>query len=863
MEISPLKPITYSMLINDIDRGSSKKDKSSFDYIDREKLVNNFNLDLTFEPPDWAPYGNLPGFVEKSYYQSSPEIGYCYPPKGPIEKYFVCTYCKKRGPDFHTVNCKRPLESSLVLTQEGTEKYPGRKVGTNFVLIIKKPGQKKVISESLKSELFYDSVQLIYKYADQKKCTIRISRNGTINIISARATDDTLPSLIVKKINETGCLTKDFPVPKYVILPNLTNKYLILAQFDLYPEKLMYHIDLNQINEKLWLSPRFKKDYLGNEVFMLDTPDNNYVIEEYVFNPGNIMSRSNKPTPSILKFRMTTSEHPDIKISVVMYTRGAVQMRASHVKGASKVPLTNEYLVRAYNFIKEILKRIITDSQSSKFPIIVKEVLSARQLGEFSNLIEGNVPKACHDRENRKVRPFPFSFYGQCPEPGDFVAPRGIRRKDGKYEPCCYSFKKTGKDAKTRYYNMLVNGYPDAEAFSLYGELIPDPDTETAVYYPGTLTQESRRFKGLKDFSKETLLKCMENTGYIEAANVFSGRYSDSNYETFKKQVLEGYSKLTGTSQMINQSSSPLTYTNFKTFTKRSYIVTPIPSESINVLLYFDPQGKSFFINLNGDVSESGLPDIPLLQRNLLEGHLYPFKEPNFIFYPFDIIYYNGVDLTNKDYYTGNGDDRFSGLMNSVQIMNNSGGVLNIETPFDLDIINGSKYYINTMDISGLLFIPYTSKYLKQKTNKELLVWLSTTKTSNLQISLSVQKIGKNIWKVTSDGQDISPVLLPQTGGGIEISIKWAEDNQLKDNDIVLFKIMLNSKTHRINVGKPLYPLEKIDFKINDYSDVISILQSVQTPIGKETFTGDKKFSLGNTTLIASSRDVSIPLTIA
>ena len=56
---------------------------------------------------------------------------------------------------------------------------------------------------------------------------------------------------------------------------------------------------------------------------------------------------------------------------------------------------------------------------------------------------------------------------------------------------------------------------------------------------------------------------------------------------------------------------------------------------------------------------------------------------------------------------------------------------------------------------------------------------------------------------------------------------------------------------------------EKIDFKINDYSDVISILQSVQTPIGKETFTGDKKFSLGNTTLVASSRDVSIPLTIA
>jgi hypothetical protein len=852
MEISSLNPLTYSMIINDIDRNTVKKTKSVFNFIDREKFVNNFKLDVNFED-DWAMYGNLPGFVSKSYFQSEPEIGYCYPPMGPIEKYFKCTYCKRIGPEYHAVTCKRPLNSSLGLTQEGTEKYPGRKVGTNYILIIKKPGQKKVISESTKSELFYDSVQLIYEYADHSQCTVRVSRNGTINISSAKFNDDTLPSLLVKKINETGALTDEFPLEKYSIRPNITNKYLLLAQFNLYPDKQAYHVDLKQIHEGLWMTNTYKKEYLGNEVFMLDTPNNNYIIEEYVFNPGNIMSRSNKPTPSILKFRMRHQDHPEIKLSAVMYTRGAVQLRASYVKGGNKlVPLTNDYIIKAYNFLKEILRRIIEDSPE---PVIVKEILSAKKSGEFSNLRVGKVPQACHDRSKHNARPYPFSFYGKCPEEGDYVAPRGILRKDGLYEPCCYKIKGTGKDSEERYLNIIRNGYPDADALK-YNEWIPDPDTLTAVNYPGTNRQESRRIKGLKDFSKETLMKCMEDTGYIEAPNIFNKEYT-----LFKDPVLEGYLKLTGTKTMINQKPSPLSYNNFKSFAQRSYIVTPVISETIFVFLYFDPQGKSFFINTNGDVSESGLPLIPQLQRNLLEGYLSPYEEPDFVFYPLDILYYNNKDYSMKDYYTGNGDDRFTGLMQSVQIMSNNSGSLRIETHFDLDITNGSKYFIETMDISGLLFIPYTSKYIKGKTNQELLLWSNVGK-SNF-ISLEVHPLNKKVWTVTVDQKQINPMLLPQDQGGIEIPVKWAEYNYLKNNDIVLFKVMLNSKTFKINIGKPLLPIEKLDFKVNDYQDVINILQSIQTPIAKETFTKQGRFQLGNVSLVSNPRDLSAPLTVA
>ena len=876
VEISPLIPVTYSMLINDIDRDSDKKNKSIFNYINREKLALNFKLDFTYED-DGGMYGDYPGFVSKSYFQSSPEIGYCYPPKGPIEKYFVCTYCKREGPKNHTESCRRPLDSSLVLTQEGTEKYTGRRKGTSYLLIVKKAGQKKVITDSLKSELFYDSVQLIYMYPDKKKCTIRISRNGTINIISARFTDDQLPGLIVKKINESGALTDEFKqmVPKYVILPKISNKYLLFAQFNLYPEKNDYHINLTKLNDKLWNNGIYKKEYLGNTVLMLDTPTNNYVIENFIFNSGDILSRSNRPTPSMIKFIMTTSRTPEIKVSVVIYTRGAIQLRASHIKGAEKTPLTNDYITHAYDFLKEIFKRIITESNSTKFPIIVKELLTPKQLAGINNTIDGKQPQACMNRDNRIVRPVPFSFYGKCEEPGTFVAPRGIlRKKDGKYEPCCYKIKKDeivvlkngvptkipGKDSKARYDKILINGYPDEDAI-YHGEVIPDPDKDTAVYSPGTDIQESRRFKGLKDFSREELMKCMEDTGYIEAPTIFNQK--DNNYSSFQKEVLGNYSKLSGTKSLMLQGYKSLSYETFKNFTKYSYVLTPVLNETIHVLLYFNETGKSYFINLNNDVSDSGLPVIAELKNTLIEGNLYPYKEPNFIFYPVDIIFYNSVNITNKDYYTGNSDDRFTSLMYVIKAMNSNNGILITQINFDLDIIQGSKYYIENMDISGLLFIPYTSKYTPKVINKDVLLWSNTLRKSNLRIGLVVTKIGKNIWSVSIDGKIISPILLPQADGGIEIPIKWSEDNNLKNGDTVLFKILLNLKTNKINVGKPLVPLEKIDFKINYYSDVISILQSVQTPISASTFTARGQMSLGNTTLVNPSADVSLPLTIA
>jgi len=802
------KPLTYSMLINNVDYLNKKKSKSEFNYINLQDLVRNFPLDLEYSAPVWSPYGNLPGFISKSYYQSSPESGYNYPPKGPIDPFFICTYCKKTGPEFHSVECKRPFDSSLVLTQEGTGKYPGKSRGTSHIMIVKKPGQKKVISSSLKSERFTDNVEMVYESKDFQKTVVRISRNGVINIISANYSNDSLPGEIVKKINESRCLTSDYPGGKYTITSSY--KYLLLAQFKLTTTD---SIDLDKLNDVL-TSKRFRRVVDSQQVFMLDSADNIYIIDKYVYNSGEIESRNNRPTNPYILFNLIDN---NVKINVMIYRKGAVQFKGSYIKEPDN-SLNISTLKRAYTFFSDLIGRISG--------IIVTDFKEPKKIG-IDNMIDSKEPQACHNRPGYELRPNPFSFYGKCPMPGYYVAPRGVRRPDGKYEPCCYKLKLTGKDSESRYKKILMNGFPDAES-SKYIESIPDPDNLTAVYYPGTKTPESRHFKGLKDLSKEHLIDCIQRSGYIEPKNIFN------DYSSLRETVLAQYSILSGSKESISQHPVALTHSNFNLI-KSGYIVTPVFNGTIHVLLFFNESGTSYFINNQNDVSESGIPDIPTLAGTLLDGYLYPFKT-EFVFYPVDILFFKTVNVMSKVYSDKTNGDRFTGLLYSINIINKTPGNLTIDSTFDEDTLNGSRYYLKEYPVSGLLFIPMSEYYQRNRVNKNLLIFNSISNKMDYYLSFSVKKVDKNRWKPSIDSKDIPESLLPQDQG-VEIPIKFTDQFKIKDSDIILFKVLLNRITGKINIGKPLLPVEKIESHINDYPEVISLLQSIQDPITKETFT--------------------------
>uniref|UniRef100_A0A6C0I9S1 Uncharacterized protein n=1 Tax=viral metagenome TaxID=1070528 RepID=A0A6C0I9S1_9ZZZZ len=789
-KITEFTPLTYSMLINNIDIAKQKNVKSQYSFLNLEKLVHNFKLDENF--------------ISKSYYQSNPEIAYNFPPKGPIEKYFECLYCHHVGPDNHSIECIRPFDSSLYLTREGTSIYTNHEQGTPYSLVVLKRGQKKVISKSMKTDKFNDSVELVYSSND-KNCIIRISKNGTINIISASYDNENLSNTLIKKINETCALiTENYNADTFKINQSITYKYLLFAQFNLFPPEMKndYYINLDQLDILLKTALKTKIDY---------------TISKYEVNLGDKFSKSNKMTNPTIIFNMNKDFY---KINVTVYKRGSVQLRLSYIdsKNMDNNKLSFDLLKQGYNLLKKIFNGMaIIDSES---PQVKKGIL---------NMVDGKQPKVCADRGG--LRPNPYSFYGKCSDTQSYIRPEGKNRGDGTFEPCCYKFKKGGKDSEERYRDILLNGYPDKLA-GKYCEDIPIPDKKSAVFIPGTNIIESRRFKGLNDLSKNELLNCIQDSGYIRKKTKFD------SYSVFKETVLKSYSKFNNSlKELPNQGATSLTTTSINNLLSQRYIVTPINENTLNVILYFNELGESYFINLNKDVIGSTLPVINKLANTVLEGYLYPY-ENELVFYPIDILYLSGKNVMNFP-FLGKSDSRYNLLMNTVELIDSINHELlqiEINNRFDLDIVNGSKHYLESFgDVSGLLFIPLSKEYTPGIVNKNLLLWNDTRVESNNTVSLNVTINSGNKWNISFNDKKIN--LITDT---IEIPVSLVNKQSIKNGDIVLFEINITTD-QTISSRKPLIPISKLDEHINDYTDILNILNSIIHPLSRTVFTNLKK----------------------
>jgi hypothetical protein len=808
------------MLINNIDLEKQKKLKSEYSFLNLEKLVEEFPLDSDF--------------FSKSYYQSNPEYAYNSPPEGPIDEYFECLACQQVGPDYHDERCPRPFTSSLYLTEKGTQKYPEYEEGTSYSLVVVKRGQKKVVSGSKKAGKYTDSVQIKYKDVNDRETIVRISKNGAINIISAGYGNTKIVNQVIDKINQTNSLnksnyTKVYPSEnKFTVHPDITYMYMVFAQFNLYPKDRKGDLFIN-LSTLSSLILKYKKKYNKDTILMLPDRDNYYYISDYTLNVGDKPSKSNKMTNPTLIFNLIPSDNTNVKINVTFYKRGAVQLRLTN-NDSVRSDLDLAILEDCHDFFEELLLR------HGDAGILISEI---KKVGKESfNTYDGKKPQACADRYG--LRPTPYGWFGTCASKDMYVRPEGKKRGDGRYEPCCYKLKGPGtQDSEARYLDILKNGYPDKLA-KTFGEDIPDPDVKSAMVIPGTKNIASRRRIGLMDLSKDQLIDCISDSGYISRKTTF-----DKDYSSLKKEILAKYASLTGTRSFVVQNPETLTPANASLFTSNNYIVTPINDEALNVLLFFDTEGTSYFINTNNDISETSLPPIEELSSTLIEGYMYPYEE-EFIFYPIDILFLKGNDITEYPFINQSDQkkSRYNALRYSIDLIQRFPSQLDIqiENRFDLNVISGaSNFLTNTSmfgDISGLLFIPYNLNYMPRKKNKNLLLWTNTNLKSTRHISLNVEKVSNNKWSVSLDSKSIPIDLLTQEAGVIEIPVSFGK--KLKKNDIVLFEINLfvNGK---INTKKPLIAIDILEENINDYNDVINVLQSIQTPISKNTFTDINK----------------------
>lgn len=807
-QITSLVPLTYSMNINNLDTKKINK----VQLFDLEQLVKQFKLDITFE--NGTPFYQRPAFISKSYYRSKPEYAYNYPAI-PIPEHFECSECNQTKN--HQIECLKPFESSLYVTSEGEEKL-GVPEGTPYILAIKKRGQKKIYSPSPKVNRFTDNVQLIYEYPNFNKCTIRISSMGSINIISASFEDVSLPNLVISKINESNVLNlteyqKLYPVAKKFKIDNtLSNITFIFGQFNLFPSNLKSNlfVNLNVLN-------RLILNNINRSVLTSPT-GHSFVLKGYEFNPGDKLSRSSKQTNPYIKLDIVDNS---FNANVMIYIRGSVQIKLSKLIG-DRYKLLNEL----YDFFKILLSDLITNSEE---PIIISDTVSVNKK-KIQNTVDAREPKMCHDRKGNKLRPVPYSFYGKCPQPGYWVDPEGVKRPDGLYEPCCKKIIKAGKGLtmdKIKY--MLLNGTSGYSS-------IPDPDNLASVFSPGTTQRESRHFKGLKSFDREQLINCIESNGYIDSS-VFSG----GHYTFLKTKILSELKNLKNTP--ITQHPVALTSVNInKITTGTGYIVTPINENTIPVLLFFNKVGESYFINDNNDISETSLPVIQVIAGTLISGYLYPYQQ-ELVFYPLDIIYLSGKDLTQMDYYTGNSkDSRFHNLMFALNLISINGmeqSQLDIQSNrFDLNVIPGAKNFLTSEEyslygnVSGLLFIPTSGVYKVGKSNNNLLMWSDTLTKFSREFSAQISEIKDSSVRLEIENREIN-----FGNETIKISKIFINKNKLKVGDKVLFKINVDSDG-KIDQRTPLIPLNVVSEQMYNYSEVINNIESITNPIPRNYFLG-------------------------
>jgi len=763
-KIGSLKFLTYSELINNIDQLKAANVKSKFNFLNLKTLVNEFKLDTSF--------------ISKSYYQSIPEYTFNDPAKGPIPLFFECIHCEQKGPEYHLKDCIKPFESSLYLTEQGEEQFK-RTAGTSYKLIVKKRGQKKIVSTSVKNQRFSDNLEIIYQNEFGNRTIIKIGKNGVINIISANYEGKNFIDRLFKKINETSALNQsEYNSSVFKLDPSISYVYLVLVQFNLYPkDQTNLYINLNAIDRNLWDTPLFKQKRGSKTYFVIGAEK--YQIENYRYNSGDIVSRSDKQTNPFIQFDIIDSI---FKIGILIYKKGAVQMRLSYLDKSfgekTQFPLNLETLKSVYKFLKRLFEILITSASETNYPIIVTEAQPERK--GILNMVDGGQPKVCQNRKGRELRPEPYSFYGKCPMSGYYVRPEGKKRPDGLFEPCCYKIKDSGKDSKKYIEGLYRNGYKEIE----------DPDKLSAVFIPGTKTIESRRFNGLEDLTQEQLLNCMDHHGYIGKKKLFvKGGKPILDFQRFS---------------YVNLAKLPT-----------SCFMVSIPNQTIRVFLQFDNTGKSFFLNEN-KMSESGLKDIPALADTVIDGYLDIREE---IFYPYDIPIFRN-DESVKPF-----KKRFELLMFAIEIMSNSKS-LTISTNFDDSIEN------LTEKDSFIIFIQPTSFYTPGKINKHVKMLPSLIQT--FFITLNVDHFRGNRWKIRYNTKEIPEMLLPQrekvkvSQTSIEIPVTFTTKNEIEDNDIIVFQINTNVNG-LINNNKPLIPIKKVEAHLNDYQDIINILEHIKS----------------------------------
>jgi|TARA_B110000208_G_scaffold191994_1_gene261585 hypothetical protein len=652
----------------------------SREIFDLDKLKENFLLDEGEEG-----FYKLSLYQKKTFGNETINDNYNRPSIGPIENGFYCTFCGNEGPRDHSESCDFPDQNSLNLTISGINDYilndrnykgdyinfktkfeessltqddlneillnpdeiqvqDGKiNIQTNkdvltsvsYLGIYKKRGPQKLASKTSTTQ-FLNNMIISYE-KNRQKTSIRISKNGLINMINVPLAAESLNNIItqlIERINNSGAINiEEFRISsglnldKYTFLKQFSYVHSVTGQFKIDAIQKDTEINFEELDNII--SPF---DPSGNVIessftSVERTPSGENVINingvkiiEWEYSLGRL-TRNEVMTKEYIK--SVSVPAAGIKLTSIFNKYGTVIMTLSRCSSKQMLKgLCGDVITSINDTYFSDFVSVFNDLFEKQSSILAKKSLGnvPGKLKSDFNTLTGYAPsgKICRLTRTREVdgvtykegmRPDPYTWSGKCPDPNyQYLKPDGVQDSDGLWYPCCEAKTKDSIEKMKRY---LLNGFPlnrnEGEKFNIIdgedlgsGIIEPGSNSEgasTELYINGKL-EDVTIIKKLSKKSNEYLVRLqngstvkIKGTDFKRESRVFPG-LRDFKREDLLSCIIKNLNK---NNDSIDKDGKLIKNTNSdfnETFSEEnySYFISLVGETTKNYLTYYTIQ---------------------------------------------------------------------------------------------------------------------------------------------------------------------------------------------------------------------------------------------------------------------------------
>lgn len=726
-----------------------------------------------------------------------------------------------------------------------------------------------------------------------KKTSIRIYRNGLINLINVPSSDyyrEILYKTLIDRINEASYDTinmdyfnkmasefTDEEFDEFGIVDDASYIHSVNSQFNLWQVKDKFSINFVKLNNLITPYNSSGKIVSGEFTNVSNNKKTNKQIIELKYKSNSVFIVNwEHSLGKDTKNQILTREEikciilpiNGIKISLQIHKHGTFQMSMSYcnvsdIKNSICNNILDKSIVKLDFKYFEIVKEIFVGIFLEKPNLTSLSLDYSDENIAIKNTVSGNAPPnkpntstaVCRNNDPRpgypSLRPIPYSFQGKCPESRQYIDPIGILGNDGLYYPCCSA---KSKKSEEEYKQYLIEGFPRNDYQSkLYG-ITKLEDSKSGILIPGSLNIGAItkakindiftpvRIIGYKGKSKKPTEIIVQN---LNTNNIISVNRSNLERDSRYFPGLKSFSKeqlikcIIKNLQLKKNSMSVLELENL--YDIKKLINFPEPNFNPIMSIYNISTFEFIKYYVTSVPNNSNMFYFYINQNNSYFINIFgnkKIKGLNEIINE-EIIFLGFLENNSEKYFIT--DILYFNKPLKIKFSEKLAMLKEIEETFFLtentivfpnyesNIIKGSKDLLQESSDIFLVFTPQTN-YLDFK------IWTNVKIDTEITLQI-IKKPKTNYFTLGYENNLLEGLSI--NFDSIFIPKIFIDSNQIKVNDYILFKFDFNLQTNELST-RILTPLEKSNKPDLSFNETLTKISLIINPINESFFINNR-----------------------